>query len=174
MTEMFKKEVNLKVSPSVIKLAERIRYLAEEVIVKSLKKVVSGTVKKLEEMEWPCYTIIREIFGEFEVDDASGEKKWKNGKKFPEDAQVIDKYSNANPHKYNLQNYEDFPPFMKLEAEEIAAKKVGMEPLPWIARTRAVLAEAEESKAEIYRIADQYREQYSPTDYNEESRWRHE
>jgi hypothetical protein len=110
-----KKYPTLKVNPAIPQFLRRIVTMSEIAFTTKLEEIISGKITTPEALEWPCLTIIKELFTDEEITDAS----MLDGKT------IVDIFTMMNPLKYSIRRYDTMHEILRPEIENNARKKFG-------------------------------------------------
>lgn len=67
MVNVFAVERDLKTHPMVVKFANKLKNMSEELILTNLNNIISRKIASTEELQWPNYLILLEVFDDFKL-----------------------------------------------------------------------------------------------------------
>lgn len=94
-----------RVDPEITRLLTSIAHEAESLIIKLIRRIFAGEIKHPDDIEWPCLTVLRTVFGA----DAADE--------FIEGATYYDVFNSGNAVKYNIRDRDNLGPIVGSAAD---------------------------------------------------------
>lgn len=164
LVNMFVVEKELKSPPSLMKLSARMKARAEELILTNLEGIATDRIKSVKDFKWPTYLILTEIFDDFKVSENNDIIKY-NGSQYvvPSPLVVSDVFSNDHEMQYSYDTYDNYPPMIQFDVEEVVGTEIFGQPKPWIEKAREEMRAAANSRDHVVEIGMEYqKEAYTP------------
>lgn len=108
---------SIKVDPAIPKLLQRIVAICEVMFAEKLTAILNAKITRVEDFDWPCLGIIKELFRKYVVSKAEDVKP---------DELVADVFNGMNPIKYSTRSYSTMPELLRLDTEMELRTKHGI------------------------------------------------
>jgi hypothetical protein len=108
---------HIKPDRNIVAFARRIAALCEVNFVARFNEIISGKLTEPDKFEWPCLTLIKELYAEDEVKTADDLR----------DATITDVFTTMNDLKYSIDKYDHMNELIKLDLEIRLRKKFGID-----------------------------------------------
>lgn len=112
-----KRYPSLKIDQNIIRFLKRVANLCEVMFVSKFSEIINGKLANPGDLEWPCLTLLKELYKDNIVGDAG----------FFKDKVITDVFNMMNPMTYSIKKYDTMNELVKLDLENRIRTKHGID-----------------------------------------------